>query len=315
MIVRPFLLAILVTVVATGAAPAPAVSQGSASPPGPEAARGWHSGTLGCGAWRLSVWGHVWRGAGCWLPGPDQALRLEILMAASGSSGAHARYPVPHLADLLLREGEGWTVASPGQGLLLLQPWGEGWRALGGELSTGLRVLAAALTGGPDGLPPSGLAGVRRLPARRRPLPLVPWLRSASRAQQGTTVRLELLPAEPAPPEIGASRVESPRGPRSWRSRMERRGTGRGGAGEILRLHWPDGEGPPRGRALEATSSRRPGRLVIRPGPQLVVHYPYPEAFLPLWTLAELLKGLPRDAAELGLPDIGGQGSSSSPGP
>lgn len=79
---------------------------------------------------------------------------------------------------------------------------------------------------------------------------------------------------------------------RRLRARLVRRGAGRGGPGEILRLNAAAGGG------TVLSSSRRPGTLRLTAWRRHPVRYPARESFLPLWPLAELLEF----TAEIGNP-------------
>ncbi len=70
----------------------------------------------------------------------------------------------------------------------------------------------------------------------------------------------------------------------SLRASLSRRGRGGGGPGERVRL---DGRGP---QGLEMRSSRRPGVLRVAAPSRVAVLPLAPEAFLPLWPLAEVLE-------------------------
>ena len=83
------------------------------------------------------------------------------------------------------------------------------------------------------------------------------------------------LPASWRPPAPGPDEVGD------LRRRLAARGLGRGGDGLVLSLRWDEG-------GLVATSARWPGRLVLRRTGGEAAELP-PEAFLPLWPLAEFL--------------------------
>jgi len=94
---------------------------------------------------------------------------------------------------------------------------------------------------------------------------------------------------------LGGRRDEDPGGRRepnsTFRENLTQRGLGRGGAREIVCLDWPNG-GVAGGPWLIASSSRRSGKLQISEPLRLPVRFAYPESFLPIWSLGDLLQNL-----------------------
>lgn len=88
-----------------------------------------------------------------------------------------------------------------------------------------------------------------------------------------------------APAGLFATRrvVRREGGATDLRRRLVRRGRGRGGPGEVLRI-----SGDSHGR-VTIIGSRRPGHLELGPLRRHPVHYPNGEAFVPLWPLADIV--------------------------
>lgn len=156
---------------------------------------------------------------------------------------------LPSAADLRHRRGRGWTLVGGPDGGVV-QPWSGPWRELGAEATVALGELVGAWAEG-DGS--GGRARSRVILRSWEALP--PAWRPDSRS---------------AAPPVGRLRRE-----------LTTRGGGRGGPGAVLRL-------VPAGRDLEVTSVRWPATLVVGPPASVAVRVP-PEAFLPLWPLADLL--------------------------
>jgi hypothetical protein len=162
--------------------------------------------------------------------------------------------------DLLQRRGRGWTLAGQPVGGFV-QPWSEPWRAVG-------PAAAAAFGGVLDRW--RGAVADDDPPARPRR-----WRPAPQHADQVVTLTgWDDLPAE-------WRLAARPRQGGDLRRRLTARGLGRGGDGVVLRLRRLEG-------ALVARSNRWPGTLTLAAPGHEAATLP-PEAFLPLWPLAEFL--------------------------
>jgi len=233
--------------------------------------------------WRAVFWAEQAHGTACWLPGGNGALRCEIRRNIADEAPEDTT-----LAPLLRRGGQGWTLTAAGPGTGTLQAWGEPWREANRRMLQFGRVLTLVLV--PQQTSLDSLAGLatRSLSRTRVSTPRPRWLAAAPQPGEGETdLRLELTtsPVSTADHEPVAGMVSAP----LFRRQLEARGRGRGGPAEILNLHWPRAPDSRGRRWIRITSSRRPGRLEITVPVEIIVTYPKPETFLPLWSLAELL--------------------------
>jgi hypothetical protein len=170
------------------------------------------------------------------------------------------------LDDPLHRAGEGWTLCAPGDSTLYRQAWGGALDALEGEPSRQLRALVQLAAGEPlVGL--MGRRGPSLISDRKsgRDLARLPW--SQPRIHRTDPDRLTLRWDDAAAPGLC--------------DRLERRGLGRGAAGELWRFRTtPDG--------FELASNRRSGTLRLRRvGDAAVLADPF-TATLPVWPLSEM---------------------------
>lgn len=170
------------------------------------------------------------------------------------------------LDDPLRRTGEGWTLCAPGDSTLYRQAWGGAMDALDGEPSRQLRTLIHLAAGEPidalRGCRGPSLVGTR---VSGRDLAPLPW--AQPRIHRLDPDRLTLRWDDAMAPGLC--------------DRLERRGLGRGAAGELWRIRsTPDG--------FELASNRRSGTLRLRRvGDAAVLADPF-MATLPVWPLSEL---------------------------
>jgi hypothetical protein len=208
--------------------------------------------TEGQAGWSLASPLATSRGIALWLDDGAGSWRLEIAVAQDGD---------PAVADLLERRGEGWTVACAGGSSVLLQPWGKPWRETGADFAAAAATVLARWEG----------SGATTHPARR------PWRATSVRdgEPEGALV-VEALPDD-WNPAGGAGNAGG-----GLRRELATRGRGRGGLGLRLRLaRTLDG-------GLALTSARWPGRLsLMRPVLSRRPDVPA-EAYLPIWSLAEI---------------------------
>ncbi len=211
-------------------------------------------GRLRSVAWEFGVWGRTYVGTACWLDGEDGRWRLEV---ATGEGVGTARLLDQSAAD-------GWTVLAVDAGQAYLQPWRDKLETLGPERAARVLAILRLAAGGTDLAALDGL-GVDVSPGPAARPPRLPW--GESRNGSSTTLRLEWRPGDCS----------------DLRTILETRGRGRGGAGETWRVDdGPDGE-------VRIASSRRAGRLFLRPLPSRPVRYQPDEVFVPIWTLGEVL--------------------------
>lgn len=212
-------------------------------------------GMLQVAFYEASAFSHRDSGTFLWLTGPDGILRLEV---RRGSGGGTLRET---LDPLLAQRGQGWTAILAGSGDETLNAWGQEWRRPPPGAAAVVQLAGEALLAGP----PAGSrsTGVWRaaggvIPVRKH---RIPSLREA---------------------DLGRFR------PPGFRSALTRRGAGRGGDDEMLTLRWRQAPAE-RLPVLEVSATRRPGRLELRHIGSRAVHYAYPEAFVPLWPLIDLV--------------------------
>lgn len=209
-------------------------------------------GTIRTVAYRASVFSFQDSGTVLWLPGPDGIMRLEIRRGRAGHDA---------LTPLLAQSGAGWTAILGGQNPGTLNAWQEQWRQPPAGLAQAARLVNEALTAGPT------------LSVDRK----TRWRAGAHRLNGRTHGIDSLNPVS----------AEASSGP-AFRQVVAARGWGRGGLGDVLALRWETGA---EGQAshLVVRSTRRPGRLELTPLATYDVIYAMPEAFVPLWPLAQLL--------------------------
>ena len=180
--------------------------------------------------------------------------RCEIAMAEGGA------WPSPE--DVLHRRGRGWTITATPDGSFV-KPWSEPWRQLGPAAGQAFASMLREWNG--------AAAAAARTTERHR------WrLRESTRPEPVILDDWAGLPDAWRPPGEGVGDGGV------LRRRLTARGRGRGGDGLVLDLRWE-------GDDLVATSARWPGRVVLIKTGAEPVDVP-PEAFLPLWPLAEFLQ-------------------------
>ncbi len=167
------------------------------------------------------------------------------------------------VSDLRDRRGRGWTLAAPWDGAMLLEAWGEPWREGGKAVTAVMAGILGRWTDTGDG----PATTERRYGA---------WTRPRPRRHLTVVVDTDDLPDAWRPPD---ARDIAGKG---TRRAMVSRGHGRGGQGLRIAI-----EARPQG-GLSLTTARYPGALVLNtPALQRVTSLP-PEAFLPVWSVAEL---------------------------
>jgi len=248
------------------------------------ASSGQSVGQLHAVHWTVSVWGRKLAGTGCWLSGPDDMLRLEV--KRGGAEKANLELVLP---DLLNRSGEGWTFSVIDDTTVVYQPWGEHWRAYDASLARALTVLTGVCEGSESMDDMSGVDGVRSLTVRPRSIPRPRWLTNRQQLDAGgQQLRIEVDDhgTEASFAAAGPAVVTSPT---KFRQENCQRGFGRGGVGEVWSV-WRTPAGESTGWLHRITSSRRPGNLEVTVPRSWQVMFPYPETFLPVWSLTELLQ-------------------------
>lgn len=158
---------------------------------------------------------------------------------------------------------------------------GDPWQALLSRAGQGWTLVAPAAGEGLYGAwdrewraPPAGLAALAR--------GVVRWAADGHAPRGGPAFVLAAVDDQ-APAEK-SSVGTSPR----LRPELASRARGGGGRGEVARL------APGRGGAIVVRSSRRPGRLVVTPLERRGTGASPEEAFLPWWSLGEILALPPR---------------------
>jgi hypothetical protein len=218
--------------------------------------------TVGVGTWRLEGGGIEASGCALWFLDGSGSWRCDV-----GVSGADS----VTVADLRQRVGRGWTLAAPWDGALLTEAWGEPWREAGRELADVISVLLDRWS--QSASPPFAPAQAFGV-----------WTRPSRRQTTTEIVNVDDLPAAWRPPDL--RRTEG----NATHRAMVTRGLGRGGQGmrvEITDL--PEG-------GLRLVTARWPGALILE-APRLASAAALPpEAFLPVWSVAEL--GLAADVAD-----------------
>ncbi len=225
----------------------------------PDPAPGERAGRLELATYRASVFSYRVEGSLLWLAGPDGLMRWEI------RRGRPVRSETAFVADLIAREGQGWTAVLGGGGDETLNPWAGAWQTPPPGLGQAAALIASALAAGP----PAALSepGI--------------W-RGCSTVRAARHHQIRSLGRE-APPQPGRS---------EFRREATRRGLGRGGGREMLELSWSaaDADGV---SWLRVHSTRRPGQLELAPRGTRPVVYAMPEAFVPLWPLSVLVEFVP----------------------
>lgn len=214
--------------------------------------------TEGVAGWRLDSPLVSAAGTALWLVDGAGSWRVEI-----GQATEHH----PDVEDLLTRQGTGWTLACAGPAAVLMQAWGEPWQEVDGAMAATVARLLARWGGQITAMPAAP-------PAARRP-----WRAASGRAPAAQTLTIDQLPAAWSVPG-------EPLAHQDCRSALRRaltlRGRGRGGPG--LRL---DVTTAPSG-GLELTSPRWPATVHLEPAVLNHRSDVPPEAFLPIWSLADL---------------------------
>lgn len=241
-------------------------------------------GTLRFAGWRATAYGEEVAGFACWLAAADTALRIEILAAPDRPDADQPALTDHWRRALLERQGDGWTYAKAGQTQPgLLNRWGDEWRAVSPDLARLLRSVVARLATDPAALaaPAQLTAQDSSGPRRWRPLPRGRQPRQGSERLSG-----ELWVTPPGDAGAAGPATESRA---TWRRELVTRGRGRGGLAEAFVLTWVAPEHGQAAPQLTLRSVRRPGVVRLWRLAAESVRYPIPEAFLPLWPLAQLL--------------------------
>jgi hypothetical protein len=216
------------------------------------AADGQSLATEGRATWQLSSPLVSARGLALWLNDGAGSWRLEIGVAEDTNQS---------VAELFARRGNGWTLACAGGSSVLLQPWGEPWREAGPDFGTAVAAVLGRWEGSTAEVCSASVlwrAGPARVVTEREAITVgeLPddWNPGAAAGAAGGNLRRELTA----------------------------RGRGRGGPGLRLRLgRTQDGD-------LELTSARWPGRLHLSPATSSRRADVPAEAYLPIWSLAEI---------------------------
>lgn len=225
--------------------------------------------------WEGRLLGHVQPGTACWIDDGDGSLRLEVLPDGRTDLG-----PVP----LLRQAGEGFTLVLGPQDVGTINAWGRSWRPLPTATGHWVRFLAGWL----DGRSPENLTAGRDLRLLASAASAVaPRPRCLPRTGAGKAWRIQ-LPAleESGAGEAGPSSRKDAGPAGTFRREMAHRAAGRGGGREVLTLTPADAHRP---GAWILTSSRKPGRLRLEPVATWPVGSVFPEVFVPLWPLEQLL--------------------------
>jgi len=221
-------------------------------------------GSISIYSYRASVFSFQETGTLLWLAGPDGALRLELNRGVVATAGHR-------LVDPLLHQvGQGWTAVFGEHSQGTINPWGERWRQPPLGLGHMAQLVGEALAVGP----PAAVS-------ERAVVSAEAWRAGARRISRikFTIPSLEIAAGDTTPRNV-------------FRSESVRRGLGAGGVAEVLELTWRRQAGVDQ-TSLVVNSTRRPGRLELALLARHDVTFVMPEAFVPLWPLAELITLLP----------------------
>ncbi len=215
-------------------------------------------GTAYLAHYRATAFSYQETGSLLWLAGPEGILRLEVLRAGHTTAEPDTWQP------LLEQQGQGWTAILTGQSDDTINAWGAEWRHPPAGLAEAAQLVTTALVAGPP-----------EQSAPRR------WRAGQS---AGHTAKYRVA-------TLGESPALTPQG-LHWRQEQAARGLGRGGRDDMLVLRWEAqiGEEP---ASLHVMASRSPGSLEIELPEAAKVIYAMPEAFVPLWPLAQLMTFTP----------------------
>jgi len=212
-------------------------------------------GTLQLAAYQATAFSYHETGTLLWLLGADDILRLEI------RRGPQQQVLATVLPALLEQRGEGWTAILTRQGDDTLNAWGQEWHLPPAGMARAARLVSQALVAGPPTVSPDRGG----------------W-RAGSAANHPKKFRIPTLGRDSTPVAAG----------REFRQSHSGRGLGRGGADDVLELAWAASSTAEAPR-LRVRVTRRPGHLeLVHIGAKKVV-YASPEAFVPLWPLAQLV--------------------------
>jgi len=219
-------------------------------------------GTIHVASYAATAFSYHDTGSLLWLTGPDGILRLEVRRGSAGDD---------LLTPMLQQHGQGWTAILSGQGDDTLNAWGEEWRRPAPGVARAAQLVTTALLVGPpsaDRIVGPWRAGKAALGARVHRIPTL---------GDGETAATEDA-------EIG--------GDSDFHDRMATRGLGRGGEDELLVLAWLQPSDRANAR-LQVRATRRPGHLELALTASRAIQYAMPEAFVPLWPLAQLVTVAP----------------------
>ena len=235
---------------------APATAGGADEPPADL------PGTIHVASYAATAFSYHDTGSLLWLTGPDGILRLEV---RRGSAGADL------LTPMLQQHGQGWTAILSGRGNDTFNAWGEEWHRPAPGVARAAQLVTTALLVGPP------------LAAQM----VGPW--RAGKA--GSGARVHRIPTLSGAETAAAEDAEFG-GNSDFHDRMATLGLGRGGADELLVLAWRQPSDRSQAR-LQARATRRPGHLELALTASRAVQYAMPEAFVPLWPLAQLVTVAP----------------------
>lgn len=176
--------------------------------------------------------------------------------------------PTQEAAERVLqRRGEGWTMAG-GRDTGFSQAWHRPWQRLSRPAARAAGELLHRLADGPGAHPGAASEGARR------------W-RPAARLQDESIVVGDLWELAAMPPQNARIGQHDRIGAGELRRGLVFRGRGQGGDGLVLRLRWTPS-------SLMIYSRRWAASLMITTADHGLVQMP-PDAFLPLWPLADFL--------------------------
>jgi hypothetical protein len=226
--------------------------------------------------WLISALGESVQGFLCLVEDEEGNLRAEILINSRSGQGQVPADSV--LPELLQQSGEGYTLILGDNNDGTYNPWRQRWETLDPALGNWIRVLGNGIQETFVAIP-----GARKLEATGSLRASGRRFGGPSAIEIGQVHRFQLMSWSESDPRPG-SVPEKP----NFRKQLVERHSGRGGDGEILQLVLASNSGT--ADWLVATSSRKPGRLVLGPP----VRYPTGpldlEVFIPLWPLADLLE-------------------------
>ncbi|MFH1845721.1 MAG: hypothetical protein ABIF77_21270 [bacterium] len=211
-------------------------------------------------------------------------LRLEVIRGEDGRVAIETA-----LSFLLDRSGKGWTFAVTDATTVVYQPWGEHWREYHASFARALMTLTRVFECREQLADLHWADGLHPLTVSQQNVDRPRWVTAGQERDAGVQhLRLEVdfygntTMSPDAEMMLGNSRS-------SLRQENCQRGLGRGGVCEVWSV-WRIPAAGTTGWTHRISSSRRPGDLEVSVPRIWNVEFPYPEAFLPVWSLAELLQ-------------------------